>query len=100
MAVELSPDLIEKQQKADAAHAYLREVQKRLGARTCDDGTTVPVLTSEWTDEQHAEWQAAWDAWRKAAEEVQAAIARTEDRLAAETKLKRLVRHPESAEAA
>lgn len=97
MTVELSPDLIEKQQKADAAHARLLEVQERLSTR---EGGAEKVPTSEWTEEQHAEWGAAWDDWRRAAEDVQAAVAAVDDRLAVETQLKRLVRHPELTEAA
>ncbi|MGW2228262.1 hypothetical protein [Streptomyces formicae] len=95
MAIELSTELIGLQQAADAAHAHLLDVQKRLGTRERLDGTQEVIPTAEWTEEQHAEWQAAWEAWRKAAEEVQAAVAESEERLTVETELKRRVRHPE-----
>ncbi|MGW7276540.1 hypothetical protein ACWGH5_39355 [Streptomyces sp. NPDC054864] len=90
MAIELSTDLIEKQRTADEAHAHLLEVQKRLGARVGSDETVPP---SEWSQEQHAEWEAAWLAWREAAVIIRSAVPSAELEMA----VKKAVRHPEPA---
>lgn len=88
VAIELSTELIGLQEAADAARLAVLNVQERFGP---------PMQGEGWTEEQHAEWDAAWKAWRDAAEEVQAA---TPDR-ETEAALKKRVRHPEpEAEAA
>lgn len=81
MADELDPELIQLQQTADEAHQRVREVQERFGPPTRDGG---------WTEEQHAEWQAAWDAWLEAAVAI-----RTRASSDIEMAVKKAVRHPE-----
>jgi hypothetical protein len=90
VAIEPSTDLIDKQRTADEAHAHLLQVQKRLGTRT-GSGETIPP--GEWTQEQHAEWDAAWLAWREAAVIIRSAVPSAEVEMA----VKKAVRHPELA---
>lgn len=79
--------MIQLQQAADDAYRRVRELQERFGPPTREGG---------WTDEQHAEWQALWDAWLEAATTVRATVPQ-----ALEMAVKKIVRHPESeAEAA
>lgn len=82
MAIELSTELIELQEAADAARRALLEVQERFGRPTEGDG---------WSEDQHAEWDAAWKAWRDAATVVRARTPNSETEMA----LKKRVRHPE-----
>lgn len=73
--------MIQLQQAADDAHQRVRELQERFGPPSAGDG---------WTEEQHAEWQAAWEAWRAAAWEI-----RQRTDLELERAVKRAVRHRE-----
>ncbi|MFF1569214.1 hypothetical protein ACFVY1_38175 [Streptomyces sp. NPDC058293] len=85
---------MKKQQQTDEAHARVRALQERFGPPSQEGG---------WSEEQHAEYQAAWKAWRDAAVEVHAAIGRDESgsRYEVEAALKKAVRYPEpGAEAA
>ncbi|WP_372344774.1 hypothetical protein [Streptomyces sp. KL116D] len=54
------------------------------------------VPPGEWTEEQHGEYDAQWQAWREKATEFHAALAGADDRLAAEMAVKKAVRHPEA----
>ncbi|MGW6872934.1 hypothetical protein ACWGHA_11425 [Streptomyces xanthophaeus] len=95
MAIELNDDLVALQQAADDAHAYVRQLQEQHGRPTREGG---------WTGEQHADWQAAWTAWRDRAEIAQAAVtehaaATGQDRGKLEAAVKTTVRHPAAAEA-
>ncbi|WP_394436324.1 hypothetical protein [Streptomyces sp. SGAir0957] len=87
-------DLIPLEQAAHDAHQQLLALQERFSAQG-EDGVRVPP--GEWTEEQHAEYDAQWRAWREAAEKSLAAQAAREDRLAAEQAVKKAVRHPELA---
>ncbi|MFF1717370.1 hypothetical protein [Streptomyces sp. NPDC058268] len=96
MAIAPSTDLIDKQRTADEAHAHLLEVQKRLGTRT-RTGSDETIPPGERTQEQHADWDAAWLAWREAAMIIRSAVPSAEVEMA----VKKAVRHPElSVEAA
>ncbi|MBK3631577.1 hypothetical protein JHN52_01095 [Streptomyces sp. MBT97] len=84
-------ELVEKQRTADEAHAQVQALQGEYGRPTQADG---------WTDEQTAQYDAAWTNWRTLAAEVQAAItehAKTEGeaRYKIEAKVKTAARHPE-----
>ncbi|MFC9537281.1 hypothetical protein ACFVFJ_44095 [Streptomyces sp. NPDC057717] len=91
---DISDDLMKKQQATDEAHARVRALQ----------GTVRPALAGGRLErEQHAEYDAAWKAWRDAAVEVHAAIGRNESgsRYEVEAALKKAVRYPDThAEAA
>jgi uncharacterized protein YukE len=80
-----------KQRAADQAHAALERLQATYGRPT----------SGSWTDDQHAEWRAAWTAWIDAAARVQAAVtehARAEEKSRHEVEgaVKRAARHPEA----
>ncbi len=81
------------QRAADEAHAQVQQLQAEYGR----------TGTSEWTDEQHTTWRAAWKAWVHAAGEVQDAISEhaTEQGAArnqVEADVKKAARHPDSEE--
>lgn len=78
---DIDPELIQLQKAADEAHQRVREVQERFGRPTQEGG---------WSDEQHAEWQAAWDAWFEASVAI-----RTRATAGVEMAVKKAVRHPE-----
>ncbi|MCX5537698.1 hypothetical protein OG785_45875 [Streptomyces sp. NBC_00006] len=81
MSDEPTPEMIQLQQASDDAHQRVRELQERFGPPTRDGG---------WTEDQHAEWQALWEAWRDAATTVRSAVPQ-----ALEMAVKKAVRHPE-----
>ncbi|MFH9420642.1 hypothetical protein [Streptomyces sp. NPDC017529] len=86
MVIELSNELIKLEQDAVRAHEKLRAYQAECGRPSAGDG---------WTDEQHATWQGLWNAWREAAEAVQAQLEFGEgSRFERERALKAAVRHP------
>ncbi|KOG84299.1 hypothetical protein ADK47_24545 [Streptomyces rimosus subsp. rimosus] len=79
------------EEAAIAEHTKVLAIQAGHGRPADGDG---------WTDAQHTAWQQQWDAWRTAAEAVQAAItahaeATEQSRYEVERELKRKVRHPE-----
>jgi hypothetical protein len=78
---DIDPELIQLQQAADDANRKVRELQERFGPPSAGGG---------WTEEQHAEWQALWDAWLEAATTARTRIPQT-----LEMAVKKIVRHPE-----
>lgn len=87
--------LILLEQAAEQARAQLVELQERFASQG-EEGLRVPP--GEWSEEQHAEYNALWKAWRDAATAFHAALAGTEDRLKTEMAVKKAVRHPEPTE--
>lgn len=90
MAIELNDDLVALQQAADDAHAEVRRLQEEYGRPTQEGG---------WTEEQHADWNAAAAVWRDRAAIVQQAVtdhaeATGQDRGQLEAAVKKAVRHP------
>ncbi|NUS26077.1 MAG: hypothetical protein HOV92_17895 [Streptomyces sp.] len=88
-------DLVIKQRAADEAHAHILALRDQYGRPTEGDG---------WSGEQTAAYEQAWQAWREAAEVVQAAVtqhakAEEKSRYDIEAAVKRQARHPELAEA-
>lgn len=88
-------DLVTKQRAADQAHAHVLALRDQYGRPTEGDG---------WSDEQTAAYDEAWQAWRAAAELVQAAVtehakAEEKPRHEVEAAVKKQARHPELAEA-
>ncbi|MCX4784347.1 hypothetical protein [Streptomyces sp. NBC_01264] len=93
MAIELNDDLLALQRAADA-HAQLKALSERYGR---------PTQVGGWTNEQHQTWDAALDAWRERAADVQAAVAdhaaaTGQDRAQLEAATKKAVRHTEPGE--
>lgn len=86
--------LIPLEQAAHAAHQDLINLQERFAAQG-EEGVKVPP--GEWSEEQHAEYDQLWVAWRERAEEFHAALRGSGDRLAAEIAVKKAVHHPEAA---
>lgn len=81
-----SEDLIALEQASVDAHAALLELQERYGSPSAGDG---------WTEEQHAEYERLWQAWRDAAGKFHAELAKADgDRFKLEMSAKKAVRHP------
>lgn len=64
--IELTDNLILLQKRSDTAWARVREIQDRYGRPTAEGG---------WTDDAHAEWNAAWKVWGDQTDIVREAIA-------------------------
>lgn len=89
-------ELVEKQHKADAAHARVLELRTEYGPPTQDGG---------WSEEQTETYDTEWKTWRERAQEVQAAVtayAKDEgkQRHSVEADGKQKARHPEPETAA
>lgn len=88
--IEPPDDLIKLQRASDEAHAYVDTLTARYGRPTQEGG---------WTEEQHADWKAAWAVWSDRAEIAQAAVTEHakktgQDRGKLEAAVKKTVRHP------
>ncbi|MFF5842144.1 hypothetical protein ACFY74_11825 [Streptomyces massasporeus] len=82
-------ELVTLQRTADEAHAKVQQLQVEYGRTS----------TSDWTDEQHGAWLAAWKEWVQAAGDVQTAVSEhaTEQgagRNQVEADVKKAARHP------
>lgn len=87
-------DLVNMQRTADEVHARVEELRDQYGPPTTDGG---------WTGEQTDAYDAAWRAWRKAAETVQAAVTEYASeqgtaRNEAEADVKTAARHAQAAD--
>ncbi|WP_411102419.1 hypothetical protein [Streptomyces sp. cmx-4-9] len=93
--IEITDELVALQQASDEAHAYLKQLTEKFGRPTQDGG---------WSEERHADWDAAWAAWSDRVGIAQAAVtehaaATGQDRGMVEAAVKSAVRHPAPAEA-
>ncbi|MFC9682701.1 hypothetical protein [Streptomyces sp. NPDC056948] len=85
-------ELVQMQRTADEAHTAVEQLTDQHG----------PPTQTAWTDEQHAAWGTAWQAWLDAARDVQAAVTdhaaeQGAPRNQIEADVKKAARHPELA---
>ncbi|WP_245936515.1 hypothetical protein [Streptomyces cahuitamycinicus] len=78
------------QRAADKAYTAVEQLQDQYG----------PPTQTEWTDEQRASWEAAWQAWRDRADDVQVAVTdhakeQGTPRHQVEVDVKKAARHPD-----